>query len=101
MLRGCARGCDVPARYGGEEFVILPTESNTEKAWVFAERFREAVAKHPFQGSEAQPNGALTVNLGLASYPESGKEAVELIRRADARMYEAKKGGGNACRGDG
>ncbi|MBE0603244.1 MAG: diguanylate cyclase [Deltaproteobacteria bacterium] len=100
MLRGCVRGCDVPARYGGEEFVVLLTESNTEKAWVFAERFREAVAKHPFQGREDQPNGALTVSMGLASYPESGKDAVELIRRADARMYEAKKAGGNSCRVD-
>ncbi len=100
MLLGCVRGSDVPARYGGEEFVILLTESNTEKALVFAERFREAVANHPFQGREAQPNGALTVSMGLASYPESGKDAVELIRRADASMYAVKKGGGNACRVD-
>jgi len=100
ILRDCFRDSDVVARYGGEEFVALLPETPVEKARPVAERFREAVAKHPFQGREAQPKGMVTVSMGLASYPESGKEAVELIRRADARMYEAKKSGGNTFRVD-
>ena len=100
ILRDCFRDSDIVARYGGEEFVALLPETPVEKARPVAERFREAVAKHPFQGREAQPKGMVTVSMGLASFPESGKEAVELIRRADARMYEAKKSGGNTFRVD-
>jgi diguanylate cyclase (GGDEF)-like protein len=100
ILRSCSRESDIAARYGGEEFVVLLPETSIEKGRAFAERFREAVAEHPFRGREGQPGGKLTVSLGLASFPESGKDAVELIRRADARMYEAKQGGGNRCRID-
>jgi diguanylate cyclase (GGDEF)-like protein len=100
ILRGCFRASDVIARYGGEEFVVLLPETPIESARAVAERFRDAVARHPFPGREGQPRGMVTVSLGLSSYPESGKDAVELIRRADARMYEAKKGGGDTCRVD-
>jgi len=100
ILRGCFRESDVFARYGGEEFVVLLPETPIERARAVAERFRDAVAKHPFPGREGQPRGMVTVSMGLSSYPESGKDAVELIRRADARMYEAKKSGGNSCRVD-
>jgi len=101
ILYGCVRESDVPARYGGEEFVVLLPETDKEKAWMVAERFRQAVAAHPFAGREKQPGGAVTVSMGISTFPEDGQDAAELVRQADASMYEAKRGGGNACRSSG
>jgi diguanylate cyclase (GGDEF)-like protein len=100
ILRGCFRESDIVARYGGEEFVAMLPETPVEKARAVAERFREEVAAYPFPGREAHPNGKITVSIGISSFPESGREAVDLIRRADQRMYEAKNAGGNRCRVD-
>jgi len=100
IFRGCFRESDVVARYGGEEFVALLPETPIEKARDVAERFRETVARYPFPGGGGQPKGMLTVSVGVSSFPESGRGAVELIRRADERMYESKTAGGNLCRID-
>ena len=100
ILRGCFRESDTVARYGGEEFVALLPETPVENARAVAERFREMVAAYPFAGREGQPTGRVTVSIGISCFPESGREAVRLIQRADARMYEAKKAGGNTIRVD-
>jgi diguanylate cyclase (GGDEF)-like protein len=98
ILRNSVRTSDFIARYGGEEFVILLPETPRDKARFVAERVRGGIEGHPFPGRETQPGGALTVSIGLASFPEDGLSTVELIRRADAALYTAKRGGGNAYR---
>ncbi len=106
VLRGVAhimqtysRSEDLCARYGGEEFLVLMPESNHEAALAAAERLRAAVEAHQFVGSDTQPSGAVTVSLGVATYPADGIESNTLIGRADAALYHAKALGRNRVQG--
>jgi two-component system cell cycle response regulator len=86
---------DVLARYGGEEFVLLAPGSDAEEAAQLAERLRAAVehlAIH-FAGAKL----GVSVSIGVASLGELDPHAVptELVARADARLYDAKRRGRN------
>jgi diguanylate cyclase (GGDEF)-like protein len=82
------------ARYGGEEFVIVLPDINLESARAAAERMRQLVEAHPFH--YAGKSYQVTISLGVAF--TMGTEAitsVELIQRADEKLYEAKRDGRN------
>ncbi|MGH2691456.1 MAG: diguanylate cyclase [Actinomycetota bacterium] len=83
---------DVVGRYGGEEFVILLPETPSGGARVVAEKIRGAMRDQPFVGTSADPL-SITVSVGIATYPEDGTVAEELLRRADTAMYRAKAEG--------
>ena len=87
------RKSDVVARYGGEEFVVILPETSKMNAVEVAERMRQAVAAHDFQGQGKSVS--VTMSFGVAEYPEDSVDCDELIRRADLAMYQAKKGGRN------
>ncbi len=92
-LADCVRGTDLVCRYGGEEFVVIMPEAGPGALERVAERFRAAVAALglPHALSEA---GYVTVSVGAAStVPGPEATADELIGRADAVLYEAKRSG--------
>ncbi|HLV23013.1 MAG TPA: GGDEF domain-containing protein [Polyangiaceae bacterium] len=84
---------EVFARYGGEEFVILLPETSLDGAQALAENLRARVAEHPFtfQGERIP----VTISVGGALLLGEDKTATDLIQRADAKLYEAKRGGRN------
>lgn len=87
------RGYDVFARYGGEEFTALLPDVAMADACTTAERMRAAVAMLKIE----TPAGAVigvTVSVGVSTLIQSDK-GEKLLGRADAAMYEAKRGGGN------
>lgn len=92
VLRGCIRGGDILFRLGGDEFVALLFEADRVGALEVAERTCVAVREGDFV-----PGGTrlkLSVSVGLAVV--NGHEKVaELLRRADAGMYTAKRAGGD------
>jgi diguanylate cyclase (GGDEF)-like protein len=93
ILRSAVRVFDVCARYGGDEFAILMPSSDHESARACAERVRRRIAD---EGSG--PAGhRMTVSIGIAVI-ESGDGAMELIRRADQCLYQAKADGKNRIR---
>jgi diguanylate cyclase (GGDEF)-like protein len=98
VLQKSVRTSDLVARYGGEEFVVLLPETAKDKARIVAQRILKGIESYPFPGRETQPGGLLTISIGLSSFPEDGEQPAELVRRADAALYEAKRGGGNAFR---
>ena len=72
------------------EFAILLPQSSTDDAFVVAERVRGAI------GSEmGRKKNAITVSLGLASWPNDGVAPDELLNAADKALYHAKRTGGN------
>ena len=96
LLNESIRKTDVSARYGGEEFVlVLPSTPKTHAQHV-AERAREKIESRPFPHEESQPDGRLTVSLGLATYPADARSADDLVRCADAALYSAKERGKNS-----
>ena len=84
------RDVDILARYGGEEFVILLPENDKHEAYTVSERLRQGFAELQL---EALPQ--LTMSLGIASYPQDGKNLEQLIKRADTALYAAKQMGRN------
>ena len=95
VLGSCLRETDFLARYGGEEFsIILPSASRGE-ALAVAEKIRGRVERYPFTGRETQPNGSVTVSIGISTFPEDGKDNASLMEKADQALYEAKNSGRN------
>ncbi len=84
-------------RLAGDEFAVLLTgferlDAMQKHLNELAPRLLAATGK-PFQvhGEEI----FLTASLGIAVYPRDGDNVIDLIRNADAALYEAKKAGGN------
>jgi diguanylate cyclase (GGDEF)-like protein len=95
LIKTRIRSSDIPARYGGEEFIILLPETPLEAALQLAEEIRKSVEKHPFPNDASQPNGKLTISLGVAEYPRDGQDVTALLQHVDEAMYHAKENGKN------
>jgi len=95
LIKARIRNSDIPARYGGEEFIILLPETALEPATKLAEEIRIIIEKHAFPNSAAQPNGKLTISLGVAEYPRDGEDVTTLLQHVDEAMYRAKETGKN------
>lgn len=92
------RSSDVFARVGGEEFAIVLPHTALRVAASAAEFIRGAVemAEFDFDGKTIP----VTLSLGVAERDAATEEAADaLYRRADAKLYEAKRGGRNQVRG--
>ncbi len=87
-LRTCVRSEDVPARYGGEEFVVVLRHATDEQAVEVAERIRTAI--HQLDGASLGLHHPVTVSVGVAVGRSS---PAELVERADAALYRAKRRG--------
>ncbi len=86
-------------RCGGEEFAILMPDTDKEKASSAARRLQKAIEKAQFEGEkESQPNGTITVSIGVATYPSDADDRDKLINAANSALYRAKESGRNqAC----
>ncbi|MBX7113012.1 MAG: diguanylate cyclase [Myxococcaceae bacterium] len=95
VLKQIVRRVDTLARYGGEEFVvILPQVTKAEAAEV-AEKLRRAVEDVRSPHAIAQPNGKITVSIGLANLPIDAVDHGRLVDSADAALYASKRAGRN------
>lgn len=90
ILRNNLRENDIAARYGGEEFSVILPNTNEEEAVFIANKIRESIEKAKFYGEENQPNGVLTVSMGISIYPDKASNYIDLIKSADDALYRAK-----------
>ncbi|MBW2487683.1 MAG: diguanylate cyclase [Deltaproteobacteria bacterium] len=88
FLQQNIRDVDVVARYGGEEFVIMIPEAANDAALILAERLRRQMSELKIK--DLPP---ITISLGIASFPNDGSDIEDLIKKADAAMYAAKRAG--------
>ena len=95
ILQGIGNTEHLCARYGGEEFVVMMPEAESLEAFTIAERIRCSIEAHSFDGGETQPEGNITVSLGVATFPATGPDGDALVRQADAALYRAKEKGRN------
>jgi diguanylate cyclase (GGDEF)-like protein len=93
-----ARSIDLVAKYGGDEFVVILPQTAREGAVVLADRVKSSVETTAFP---LVPPGVITVSLGVATYPQNGITAGELLESADIALYAAKQSGKNRVRGAG
>lgn len=97
LLAGAVRKVDLVARYGGEEFAVVLARADRAAALAVAENLRAAVeaAAVPHGASEA---GHVTISVGVAVFPDDGRDLGALIDAADSALYAAKRGGRNTVR---
>jgi diguanylate cyclase (GGDEF)-like protein len=93
MVQSRIRRDEVFARYGGEEFAIVLPETNLEGAKALADGLREKVeqSRFIFQSESIK----VTISIGVSTLGEQDKTSLDLIRHADVKLYEAKRGGRN------
>ena len=92
----CVRVEDTVARLGGDEFALVL--SNLERGEDAIEVARKILlsAQEPFTVEDH--TALVTSSMGIAVFPDDGDNAHDLIRNADAAMYEAKTAGRNTYR---
>jgi diguanylate cyclase (GGDEF)-like protein len=97
LIRKQLRQHEILYRYGGEEFTIILPASEEADALQLAERIRAGIADNPIDigGEECL---AITISIGIASYPQSAKSINELFKMADQALYAAKENGRNCSR---
>ena len=91
-LTQAVRSRDTVSRLGGDEFVVVMRDvAGREDVQQLVERRLIPLIRqsHPVEGHELN----VSCSVGIAVYPEDGSDIDELMRRADAAMYEAKTTG--------
>jgi diguanylate cyclase (GGDEF)-like protein len=109
-LKGCVREMDTVARFGGDEFVLIINELDTDKteslsqANIVAEKILAALSA-PYQLTVKHLGKADTLidyrctsSLGLVLFLNHAATPADLVKWADAAMYQAKDAGRNAIR---
>jgi diguanylate cyclase (GGDEF)-like protein len=93
-----ARDSDIVSRYGGEEFAIVFPDTPASSARDAADRLRALVERREFRPPQLGRTLRITVSVGVSIYPRDGMTSADLIARADAALYFAKKNGKNQVR---
>lgn len=97
LLHETVRAPDHVGRLGGEEFGILLTNVTPHLAAEIAEQLRKKVAALVVSYNDAEIS--FTVSIGVAGLlVEAENPLLDMIKRADTAMYEAKKNGRNCVR---
>jgi diguanylate cyclase (GGDEF)-like protein/PAS domain S-box-containing protein len=83
ILTDCCRSVDTAARQGGDEFAVVLPETGSAAATLVARRICELLAK-----DAEEP--ALSVSVGVASYPQDADSIGNLLYVADQALYAMK-----------
>lgn len=94
-LRQNVRGIDLACRYGGEEFVVVMPDTDSEVAAKVAERIRAETARNLFEMPNSGLSTPVTISVGVASVNYDGDTVLDLMKRADLALYQAKTNGRN------
>jgi diguanylate cyclase len=91
-IHATLRPTDLTARSGGEEFGVLFPACLLQEGFEAIERLQRELARRPFQFEQGRQ--VLTFSAGVAQW-RPGESLEQLMRRADASLYEAKRAGKN------
>ena len=89
MARG-VRNTDFLARYGGDELTLILTQSDMSSAQIVAEKIVEGMGRLKYK----LPDGKkliLGISGGIAIFPVNARNGPDMLRAADAALYQAKK----------
>jgi diguanylate cyclase (GGDEF)-like protein len=83
---------DLVGRLGGEEFAVLMARSDDQGPPALDQRLRTALA----EAAPRELGFALSYSAGWARLRHGDRNIEDLLRRADAALYAAKRGGGGS-----
>lgn len=90
-LTNTLRNIDIMGRLGGDEFgIILPHTELADAETVAGHLLERLEQKSPFQ---SELNTHISASIGITTFPEHGTTPSELLAKADAAMYAAKRQG--------
>ncbi|MCK5032905.1 MAG: GGDEF domain-containing protein, partial [Calditrichia bacterium] len=95
LLKENTRKSDITARYGGDEFIIILPELELNQAKSLAEKLCDKMHQSEDLKKLDLKSVGLSISIGIASFPESGKTIDKLLKKADDALYAAKKSGKN------
>jgi diguanylate cyclase (GGDEF)-like protein len=100
-IAGLVRCEDVLCRWGGDEFALLAPATDPAQAEILADRLRTSTAGLLIPGAGSDLH--VTLSVGLATLDEIPLDGTgtDLVARADARLYRAKRAGRNRVLGRG
>ncbi len=93
-MLSAARGEDIVSRYGGEEFVLVMAPASQGTVLERAEKLRREVQNLEIE-YEGRRVGPITISVGIGMFPDHGEGGQEVLRVADAALYQAKRSGRN------
>jgi diguanylate cyclase (GGDEF)-like protein len=88
-ILSAVRGIDKVVRFGGDEFCIILPQTDHHQAVAVAARVRKSINVSPFR-LEGDVEVTVTGSFGIASFPTHALNKDDLIRQADAAMYQIK-----------
>ncbi|HLW91267.1 MAG TPA: GGDEF domain-containing protein [Roseiarcus sp.] len=95
LLSSNIKGRDTAARYGGEEFALIFPKTKLDDAALITDQIRAQLeAKQWMLSQSGQRIGQITASFGVARL-KRGETAEALLKRVDAKLYEAKVSGRN------
>jgi diguanylate cyclase (GGDEF)-like protein/PAS domain S-box-containing protein len=109
-LKDSVRDIDTVARFGGDEFVVIVGELRLDKADsiaqanAIAEKIRVALSTPYLLTNKQEGKAAIeiahrcTTSIGVAMFNHQDPDRDDILRQADAAMYQAKEAGRNSIR---
>lgn len=94
ILKNHAREEDIVSRFGGEEFCIMLYNTDKNLAKIIAERIRKKIEYTSFYNQSSQPNGNLTISIGVSQFNKDDN-LNNFIENSDRALYKAKACGRN------
>ena len=86
-IDGNVKETDVPARIGGDEFVILCWNADADVVRQVAERLHRRLG----EVGDGLDEVDFGISLGVACFDKPPEDVEDVVRLADAAMYEAKR----------
>ena len=93
IIKENTRSADVAARWGGDEFMLLTPDTHSKGARNIGERIKSQVSLYMPEINGEQV--AISISVGIASYPGHASDVTQLLQKVDEAMYRAKRGGRN------
>ena len=94
-LKSSLREIDILGRIGGEEFAVLLPNTLLHDAALLAERVQQSIAGTSLEMPGASMAITITISIGVAAVANGMSGIDDMLRNADAAMYQAKHYGGN------